>query len=290
MLNYVILNYNDYETTKKCVNIIKDFQCIDKIIIVDNCSSDNSYSRLLELRSNKIDVIQTSSNGGYGYGNNYGVTYAKKTYKADYVVISNPDVIIDENSVEKCLNYICTNQDIAVVVPKMLNAKEQVCDNSVWKIPTYWQYLFCTLFLTKRITPSNNYNTEYVGGQEPVFCECVAGSWLMIDVDKFSSCGMYDENIFLYCEETVLAIKLKKMGYKTVLIPNIYFIHNHSVSINKSIKSVVKQRKIMWKSRLYVLKHYYSNTAFRRVVAYLVASISIFECGLKQLIKRLFED
>ena len=50
----IILNYNDSQTVIDYVNLIKDYKSIDKILIVDNCSTDNSYEILKELETNNI--------------------------------------------------------------------------------------------------------------------------------------------------------------------------------------------------------------------------------------------
>ena len=55
----IVLNYNAYEDTKKYVNKIKEYDVINKIVIVDNLSTDGMYDKLLELRNEKIDVISS---------------------------------------------------------------------------------------------------------------------------------------------------------------------------------------------------------------------------------------
>ena len=67
----------------------------------------------------------------------------------------------------------------------------------------------------------------------------------MMNAKEMLKHGMYDENIFLYCEEISLAIKLKKAGKKTALLPRQYFIHNHSVSISKSYGTEIKRHILL---------------------------------------------
>ena len=66
----------------------------------------------------------------------------------------------------------------------------------------------------------------------------------------------FDENTFLYYEENILGYKLKEKGYKQFLLPNCSYIHNHSISINKSIKSVSKRLKHAYDSREYYCLQY----------------------------------
>ena len=83
MLGVVVLNYNDAETVEKNISKIRDYSVIDHIVIVDNSSTDNSYDRLKKLCSDRIDVVKTDRNGGYGYGNNFGIKYLIKNYNFD---------------------------------------------------------------------------------------------------------------------------------------------------------------------------------------------------------------
>ena len=64
-LAMVIINYNDYDTTKKLIDNIKNYKVLDKIIIVDNASTDNSYNKLKKLTNEKIVLIRTDDNKGY---------------------------------------------------------------------------------------------------------------------------------------------------------------------------------------------------------------------------------
>ena len=91
MIGCVVLNYNDAKTTVEFVQRVKNMDSIDLIVVIDNCSTDDSYIQLKILESNKVHVIKSEKNGGYGYGNNVGIDYLKD--KVDYIMIANPDVI-----------------------------------------------------------------------------------------------------------------------------------------------------------------------------------------------------
>ena len=94
MVGCVVLNYNDSKTTIELINRIEKMDSIDVVVIVDNNSTDDSFSVLKQYASEKIHVIQSDKNGGYGYGNNCGIEFIKKNYDCDYIIIANPDVIL----------------------------------------------------------------------------------------------------------------------------------------------------------------------------------------------------
>ena len=171
----------------------------------------------------------------------------------------------------------------------MLNDNDKKNIKCVWRIPNKIDYLLFSLPIIGRFHNGFFYNEKDLiscNGVVPV--ECVAGSWLMIDSNKMLEIGMYDENIFLYCEETVLGIKLKNANYKSALLTNTSFIHHHSVSIDKSISSKYTQRALAWKSRLYILKKYYSSNLLFMFFAKLISYVDLIEYRFYSYIKYKF--
>ena len=285
LLCLVVLNYNDSDTVIRFVESIIDYIAIDVIIVVDNCSTDNSYERLQNLKYEKIAVIRTKRNGGYGYGNNVGIKVAIEKYSADYIIICNPDVKFTEKVVISCRDFLIENPGAAVVSPMMLNAKKEKQEKCVWKVPSGRQYLLFSLLIGRYFfdiyykSLNDNTNPYLEVG-------CVAGSMLMVNSRHMLNSGMYDERIFLYCEETVLGIKFKNAGLKSYLLLEESFIHYHSVSISKSINSIIKQKKIMWESRIYILEHYYNFNRFELFCANFIKYISLCEAKMLLLIRK----
>ena len=286
ILSLVILNYNDSRTTIELLKMAQGYYIIDHVIIVDNMSTDNSLDILKEYESLKVKVICSEKNGGYGYGNNYGVKYAIEHYDSDYVLICNPDVVFSESSVRACLLILQTISDAAVVAPRMININGEKNPYCVWKLGTWIEYLLSPLVCLRWILPNRFYDLDSV--QKKILeVDGVAGSMLMINANHFLNCGMYDDNIFLYCEETVLGMKLKNAGFKSFLIMNEYFIHLHSVSINKSFDSEYKKRKLLWQSRLYVLEEYYKCLKAEMFFSKFIMNISLIEVQLITILKKI---
>ena len=59
----IVLNYNDYETTKKYIENIKNYSSITKIIVVDNNTPNGDYEKLKVLNDYNIDVVKSDKNG-----------------------------------------------------------------------------------------------------------------------------------------------------------------------------------------------------------------------------------
>lgn len=132
----IVLNYNALNDCLRYINQIKSYKCLDKIIIVDNNSSNpDEFEKLETLKSEKIDVLKSGKNGGYSYGNNVGLRYLESLNEDyDYVAISNPDVEVSEKAFEECFNKLSQNDKLAVVAPKMVDKFGKHIRRSSWKI------------------------------------------------------------------------------------------------------------------------------------------------------------
>lgn len=273
----VVLNYNDALQTREFVQSISQYNTIDSIIIVDNCSTDNSADVLKQITDRKIHLFVTERNGGYGFGNNFGVSIAKSIFCSDYVLICNPDVRFEEKLIKSVISAFSLSGKIALVSALQINGYNgEKIKNYAWSIPTYWGYLRSSLIILNRICSKrmnkNNKRIERV--------DCVPGAFLAIDVNKFIESGGYDERIFLFCEESTLGFRLKKHGYYSVVLKNISYYHYHSTSIKKSIPKEMIRHKMVLSSRMFYIKNYLHSSVFGIILAKIVFGISAFEYGL----------
>lgn len=288
-LAIIILNFNSAEITERFVKEIYAYASIDKIIIVDNKSTDDSFGKLSQLSDDHVDVIETEKNGGYGYGNNFGIKYVSKKYDSDFVMIANPDVHFEESMPGKLINVLADDENIAIAAPVMLDTDKKRDPYSVWKVPTKAQYIFSAGLLLNKIIKPYYYKDIYSeANKENKYKEvgCVAGSLFMARTTDMLQYGMFDENIFLYCEETCLGLKLQKAGLKTMLVYGASFVHEHGISINKNVKSEARKRKLLLKSREYLLREYYHADLCEMLAAKIVFAISIFETWLISLVSK----
>ncbi|MCD8370908.1 MAG: glycosyltransferase family 2 protein [Clostridiales bacterium] len=255
-LNCVILNYNDARTTAGLVRRIRDYDILDGIVVVDNRSTDDSMKRLEALRDEKVTVIGTERNGGYGYGNNRGVRYAAGKNGATHVLIANPDVNVSERCVCAMLQIFAGHSEVGVVSARMRDEMYGDLKNA-WPSRTFSGELLAMGPISRRLFRGIlEYPVSYMNGKQAVYVDTVHGSLLMVDVAKFLQCGGYDEHMFLYQEESVLAWRMRKHGFRTVLIRNHSYRHAHSVSISKSFSGQMERQKLRERSVMYYLSRY----------------------------------
>lgn len=285
MISLIVLNYNDAETTISYVESVKDYTCFSHIVIVDNCSTDDSFEKLSHIQSEKCHVIKSEKNGGYGYGNNFGVKYLKEKYNPDYIVISNPDVRYSEDAIRHMESVLDKNKDISVIAPVMHRPNGNKDPYSAWKIPTGWQYALRTSCFFNKLVKDFFYGGAYTFEKGLMNVGAVAGSLFMARTADYISVKGFDENMFLYCEETVLGIKMMN-AQKRVVLCDEKFTHFHSVTISKNIKKFKDREKAMWASRKYVLKSYYGFDEFKMIIVGFVEFVTVFSKSVAHAIKK----
>jgi N-acetylglucosaminyl-diphospho-decaprenol L-rhamnosyltransferase len=279
----VILNYNDSESTIRLINSIKDYEELDFLIVVDNKSTDDSFETLSKYSNEKIKVLTTNRNGGYGYGNNYGIKYAYNNLNATHILISNPDVEFSNRCVRAMKTAFIEHDECSIVAPAVYNKGKVVA----WKIPSlFWDIGYATFVFRKLFKSKKEYPKNYFNNKKSCYVDVVSGSLLMVDAKVMMEYGMYDEEMFLYNEEKVLATKMKKSGYKSLLLLNESFIHHHSVSVRKSIKSSVKLKKIGNESELIYLKKYRNLRGVRLVLTKLYFKYALAEMFIISLLRK----
>lgn len=285
MADVLILNYVDHETTLELVDRIRDYDNVDHICIVDNASPNDSFERLQHYCNEKISVITTPKNGGYGYGNNYGIRFLYNNYNSKFILLCNPDVIFENEIVEQLECFLENNCSYVIAAPFMVDRNGIKQKNTAFRIGSLFNYIMSFGMMYSKTFKPGEYPAIKDNNSTVVDVEAVAGSLFMLDAKKMIENTMFDEKVFLYCEERMLGMKCKNAGLKIALLPQCTFIHNHSVSINKTIGTEVKKRRVMNKSALYVIKEYYKANAFEILFAKIMMSISIWEMKLLEKVR-----
>lgn len=266
----IIVNYNDYETTIRLLNNIKDYKCIDKINVVDNHSSDNSLLKLESINIKHLEVLETNENKGYSYALNIGAKRAIELYKECNLIISNSDIIIDsENDLKDLIDTLSDTR--VIVAPNIIE------DNSLsrgWRIPTPFDDIkqniigYGEKYFNKKLRYDDLYYSKHL-----TKVDTVSGCFFLIRSKHLENINFFDENVFLYYEENIFGIKTKRLN-KTIVINNdVDVVHNHAKTINKNLKRINKY-KILKKSQIYFEKTYNKANIFELLLLRLTAFIT----------------
>lgn len=269
LLVIIILNYLDYKTTFKCVDHLIELGVKHHIIIVDNASPNESFNMIQEKykKNGNITVVKTSKNGGYGYGNNAGISKAKKIADFQYYCIMNPDVIIPENYFEKLCCKLKQRSNYAIISPLMIYPDKIDLSKISWDVRTAKEIYQFHFLLSKEAKVKVKKVYKFVG-DGLIEADAVPGSCFIIDANVFREMEYFDEKNFMYNEETILSIKLKQLNKKCLISLPDYFIHNHIYEKNEAdvwkdyrehfFDKILRNYMITYKSRKYLCKNYYN--------------------------------
>ena len=244
----VIVNYNDYDNTNNLVNELKSFKNIDEIVVVDSGSTDDS---LKDLKKNKDITVIESANLGYSHALNAGSKYLVNKYNDVNIILSNSDISIKDEKVIEELN-------------KMIDDTTKVCMPAINENGTIkygWRNRHKYIDLLNNVPFINrlyrdkliNYKKDYY--KDIVNVDCIYGCFFMVDGITLKDIGYFDENVFLYFEEDILAKKLKKKKLLSKCNCNIFVYHMHNATIGNNVSNLNKY-KIHAKSKFYYEKEY----------------------------------
>jgi GT2 family glycosyltransferase len=282
-IGIVVLNYNDYKETKEYVDKIRRYRTINEIVIVDNNSTDSSYENLKKMEKSNISVLKSDKNKGYACGNNIGIKHLKD--KVDYIIISNPDIEVEEDVIKKLKKDMDDNPDVTVVAPVIKQNGEYY---KGWKLPRIIDEIGLNLnYFHRKVEKKLRYD-EKKYNSELTRVDVVSGCFFMIRRDILNLVGNFDESTFLFYEENILASKLKNINKKSYIDNEVQIKHNESVTINKTMAKINKY-KILKDSQKYFVKYYLHANIFQMFILRLVYRISLIVAYILYFIHKVFK-
>lgn len=282
----IILNYLTYEDTISLVKSLSNQIKINlKILIIDNCSPNDSYLMLKKEFCNceYINVAKSERNGGYAYGNNFGLRKIKYE-DFEYVIISNNDIKINDNSLIYKLTTFFNKLESPAFLAPIMNINGEKSNHFSWKMPNLTDDLLGSLRLTNFFY--KKYRTYPISrNRKFIEVDCVPGSFFISQKKTIYELGLMDENTFLFMEEAILAFKIKALGLKNYIINDIYYEHEMSTTISSNL-SQINIRKILINSRLYFHREYLKTNYFGLLLIKLLFRFWIIETFLLNSFKK----
>lgn len=253
----VCLNYNTKDITLDFINRILDYKSIDKIVLVDNVSTDGSYEAFKSnIKNEKVDILNTGKNLGFAGGNNFGLVHAKQ-YNPDILIVCNTDIIFDEELVIDAIKNFEDNPKIGLMSYKCIFTSTNEEDSTIGEFPKsifkdYWEFIYrfggyCKYGLT-----------------EVTKCDYVATPMNIFNAKAIYEAGMYDQSTFLYGEERIIGYEIHRAGYDIIFDPRHFFYHMGGASTNISINNKQKLKYWLKSRRIYWFDHIKINS-FKKV-------------------------
>ncbi len=263
-VSVIIIHYNNFEQTKTAIDTLKQFttDLNYEIIVIDNNSPDRSGNLIKEEYGEDIIYIQAEEN----LGTSKAFNRAAKKAKGKYVLWLNPDVIFVENFIKKLYDFMESHPECGVCGGNMVGKDGKPThsfDTYKMTVKSLRSLNFLTLFAIKKILKkalSLNYNY----GKKPKKVATIVGADMFIRSEVFDKIGDFEEQIFMYAEETEFQFRLSKLtDYEIYSVPDTKLIHLEGASFAEREFSERRFSMTMEGTFIYLKKWFGEREALR---------------------------
>jgi GT2 family glycosyltransferase len=176
------------------------------------------------------------------------------------MIISNPDIIISEDSILKMFEILETRPNVGMITGVIHDSLGRIVNNFAWKLPGYNDLLINSSIILTKIAKLFNlgqlYRKSLIEKSRMLRVDVVPGCFFAISSKVITEVDYFDERTFLFHEENILAHKLKNAKYENFVITTEKVTHLESISIKKTFNSLFKRRQINFESSLVYMKEY----------------------------------
>ncbi|MCQ2326292.1 MAG: glycosyltransferase [Bacteroidales bacterium] len=232
-LSIVIVNYNVEHFLEHCLlsvrQAVKNVE--SEIFVVDNNSVDGSIAMLKE-KFPEVKLIENKDNVGFARANNQAIRISQ----GEYVLLLNPDTVVEEDTFTKCIEFMDKTPDAGGLGVKMIDGQGKILKESKRGFPTPW-VCFCKMSgLTKIFPHSKKYCGYYMGHlsyEETNEVDILAGAFMLMRKEALDKSGLLDETFFMYGEDIDLSYRITLAGYKNYYFADTSIIHYKGESTKK---------------------------------------------------------
>ena len=246
LISVVVLNYNAGELLLNCIESIKKsiYKNLE-IIVVDNISTDKSQ-KMCKEKYPDIKLIQNDKNFGYCEGNNIGIREAK----GDYIIILNPDTIVESNWIEELLSAYNKFGE-GLYQPKILSLNEKQVLQSTGNMIHVFGFGFA----------KDKGRKDRETDEEIKKIGYASGTCLFTSRNVLDKVGLLDAFLFLYHDDLDLGWRASQIGINSYYVPKSKIYHVESYSLKWSAK------KFYWleRNRKYCLLTHYSKNTYAKM-------------------------
>lgn len=280
-LSIVIVNYNVRYFLEQCLKSVTEAcRGIEaEIWVVDNHSADGS----VEMVRNDfpwVKLIANDQNVGFSKANNQAIRQSKGTY----VLLLNPDTVVEKDCFTKCLSFMNTHTNAGALGVRMIDGSGKFLPESKRGLPDP-ETAFYKMFGLSALFPKSHrfgkYHLGYLNEFETHEVDVLAGAFMFIRRSALDQTGLLDETFFMYGEDIDLSFRIQKAGFRNYYYPETTIIHYKGESTKKFSVNYVK---VFYQAMIiFAQKHYGKGKA--RAFSTLIRIAVVFRAALS-LIRR----
>ncbi len=208
-LSIIIVSWNVQDKLKENLQAIYNskFNFDFEIFVVDNNSSDGSVD-MIKQDFPQIRLIENRNNFGFAKANNQAI----KVAKGQYILLLNPDMLVEKNTLQNMLDWYLSNENVSVAGCHLIDSNGNTLSH-VRRFPTVWDQLMIILKIP-HIFPSvlDGYLRKDFDYSQDARVDSVRGGFFMINCKNFSQLPLLDERYFLWFEEIDFCRAVKQEG------------------------------------------------------------------------------
>lgn len=283
-LSIIIVNYNVKEFLQNLLVSIR--RSIDglssEIIVIDNASDDGSVE-IIKEKFPDVRLIANRENVGFGAANNQGL----EASCGKYILLLNPDTIVQEDTFTKLIRFFETKPDAGLVGCKILNSDGTLQLACRRGFPGPWTS-FCKVTGLSKLFPKSRifakYNLTYLDENQTYEVDAISGAFMMMRRELYEKIGGFDSQFFMYGEDLDLCYRSQKAGFRNYYYHDTQIIHYKGESTKRSS---LDETKVFYDAmHLFVKKHLSSSFIVQAILRFaiflrkLVAFINIYRLVL----------
>lgn len=274
---FVILQYGNEKDTEKCINSIEQKlqETKYRIVVVDNCSKDTAAEDIRSFCAKKsyVEIVENENNLGFACGNNIGIEYVRKKYSPDFVAVINNDTELLSEALYERLESDYNKYNFAVWGPMVLSGDGKYTSNPMALQLFDEQEIDREIKHSKRMILISRlhlleiYNCLKKKKSKTESCPVdnrfnylqdvkLHGCFLVFSPKYFEYFSGFDPSTFLYMEEDILQLRLKKNALKSLYCPRYLIFHKEGAASQSLIRNNCKRMEFIFRNRLKSQKIY----------------------------------
>lgn len=227
----IVLYKNDERILKEAIISFLKIDLKSKLYLLDNSPTDILRNIYQDYR---IVYIHNPSNPGFGAAHNIAIQKVIEL-ESKYHLVLNPDVYFEKGTIEKIVQYMDANLNIGNLMPKVLypdGSTQYLCK----LLPTPYDWIGRRFNPFKKMVNRRNeiFELRFTNYNKIMEVPYLSGCFMFLRLDAIKEIGLFDENIFMYGEETDLCRRLIIGGYKTIFYPHASITHVFEKGSHKS--------------------------------------------------------
>lgn len=286
-ISIIIVNYKvKYFLKQALLSVEKALKGIEgEVFVVDNNSEDGSVE-MVERNFSDVILMANKDNVGFAKANNQAMRRAK----GRYVLLLNPDTVLEEDTLKRCIDFMDVTPDCGGLGVKMIDGSGQFLPESKRGFPSPAASFYKLSGISSFFSKSKYFNSYYLGHlseDENQEVDVLAGAYMMMRKTVLDQVGLLDESYFMYGEDIDLSYRIQKGGYKNYYLAETRIIHYKGESTKRNS---IKYVRIFYKAMIiFAKKHFAGNKAslfifLLNIAIYLKAGITL----VKNAVKRFF--